>query len=69
MFVFFVVNFMARSFIEERQLETLKRLRIAAISPTGLLLGYRPEAKREDPRHPQSDAGPPVFAAARPAPA
>src|SRR5579872_6062166 len=39
MFVFFIVTFMARSFIEERDLQTLKRLRIAPISRTGLLVG------------------------------
>ncbi|HEY3967319.1 MAG TPA: ABC transporter permease [Planctomycetaceae bacterium] len=39
MFVFFIVNIMARSFIAERDLETLKRLRIAPISRIGLLIG------------------------------
>jgi len=39
MFVFFIVNIMARSFIAERDLETLKRLRIASLSRIGLLLG------------------------------
>jgi ABC-2 type transport system permease protein len=39
MFVFFIVNFMARSFIGERDMGTLNRLRIAPITRTGLLLG------------------------------
>src|SRR5436190_11111874 len=39
MFVFFIVNFMARSFINENDLGTLNRLRIAPITRTGLLLG------------------------------
>lgn len=39
MFVFFIVNIMARSFIAERDLETLKRLRIAPLSGLGLLIG------------------------------
>jgi ABC-2 type transport system permease protein len=39
MFVFFIVNFMARSFIAERDMETLNRLRIAAITRGGLLIG------------------------------
>lgn len=39
MFVFFIVNFMARSFIAERDLETLKRLRVAPIPRLALLLG------------------------------
>lgn len=39
MFVFFLVNIMARSFIHERQLGTLRRLRISPVSPTGLLIG------------------------------
>jgi len=39
MFVFFIVNLMARSFIAERDMETLNRLRIADISAVGLLLG------------------------------
>lgn len=39
MFVFFLVNFMARSFIGEREMGTLDRLRIAPITRTGLLLG------------------------------
>jgi len=39
MFVFFIVNIMARSFIAEHDLGTLNRLRIAAISRTGLLFG------------------------------
>jgi len=39
MFVFFVINLMARSFIAERDMETLNRLRIADISRIGLLFG------------------------------
>lgn len=39
MFVFFIVNFMARSFIGEREMGTLDRLRIAPVSRTGLMLG------------------------------
>ncbi len=39
MFVFFLVNIMSRSFIHERSLGTLRRLRIAPIRPTSLLLG------------------------------
>ncbi|MSR59622.1 MAG: ABC transporter permease [Planctomycetaceae bacterium] len=39
MFVFFLVNFMARSFIGEREMGTLDRLRIAPITRTGLLFG------------------------------
>jgi len=39
MFVFFIVNLMARSFITERDMQTLMRLRIADISRSGLLLG------------------------------
>jgi ABC-2 type transport system permease protein len=39
MFVFFLVNIMARSFIHERQLGTLKRLRIAPLRPSSLLIG------------------------------
>ena len=39
MFVFFLVNIMARSFIHERQLGTLNRLRIAPLSPSSLLIG------------------------------
>jgi ABC-2 type transport system permease protein len=39
MFAFFLVNFMARSFISERDLGTLCRLRIAPVSRAGLLLG------------------------------
>lgn len=39
MFVFFIIIFMARSFIAERDMQTLNRLRIAAISRTGLLIG------------------------------
>ena len=39
MFVFFLVNVMARSFIHERDLGTLRRLVIAPIGPTSLLAG------------------------------
>ena len=39
MFVFFIVNFMARSFIGERDLGTLNRLRLAPVSRTGILIG------------------------------
>jgi ABC-2 type transport system permease protein len=39
MFVFFLVNIMARSFIEERQIGTLRRLRMAPVRPSSLLMG------------------------------
>lgn len=39
MFVFFIVNFMARSFINEREMGTLGRLRLAPVTRSGLLLG------------------------------
>ena len=39
LFVFFLVNIMARSFIHERDLGTLRRLRIAPLSLSGLLTG------------------------------
>ncbi|MGE5194179.1 MAG: ABC transporter permease [Deltaproteobacteria bacterium] len=39
MFVFFIINLMARSFIAERDLQTLSRLRISDISRVGLLFG------------------------------
>jgi ABC-2 type transport system permease protein len=39
MFVFFLVTIMARSFIHERELGTLRRLRIAPIKPASLLAG------------------------------
>jgi ABC-2 type transport system permease protein len=39
MFVFFIVNFMARSFIGERDLGTLNRLRLAPITRPGLMIG------------------------------
>ncbi|MBL8851524.1 MAG: ABC transporter permease [Planctomycetaceae bacterium] len=39
MFVFFLVNIMARSFIAERDLGTLRRLKLAPISPLGILIG------------------------------
>jgi ABC-type transport system involved in multi-copper enzyme maturation permease subunit len=39
LFVFFLINIMARSFIHERSLGTLRRLRIAPIRPISLLAG------------------------------
>lgn len=39
MFVFFLVNIMARSFLQERDLGTLRRLRIAPVSGPGLVAG------------------------------
>ncbi|VAX38397.1 hypothetical protein MNBD_PLANCTO02-887 [hydrothermal vent metagenome] len=39
MFVFFLVNLMARSFISERELGTLKRLRMSPVRPTTILAG------------------------------
>ncbi|MGH7202280.1 MAG: ABC transporter permease [Planctomycetaceae bacterium] len=39
LFVFFLVNIMSRSFIDERQLGTLRRLRIAPVRPVSLLAG------------------------------
>jgi len=39
MFAFFLVNVMARSFIAERELGTLKRLRMAPVTSVDLLLG------------------------------
>jgi ABC-2 type transport system permease protein len=39
MFVFFLINIMARSFIAERELGTLRRLRLAPISPAAVLIG------------------------------
>ncbi len=39
MFVFFLVNIMARSFIHERDLGTLRRLRVSPIRPVSLLFG------------------------------
>ena len=39
MFVFFIVTFMSRSFISERDMGTLSRLKLAPITRTGLLLG------------------------------
>lgn len=39
MFVFFLINIMARSFIAERDIGTLRRLRLAPISPFSLLIG------------------------------
>lgn len=38
-FVFFLVNFMARSVLHEREIGTLRRLRIAPIKPISLLAG------------------------------
>jgi ABC-2 type transport system permease protein len=39
MFVFFLINIMARSFIAERDMGTLRRLRLAPISPVAVLVG------------------------------
>lgn len=39
LFTFFLVNFMASSFISERELGTLRRIQASRISPTQLLLG------------------------------
>jgi len=39
MFVFFIVNFMGRSLVNERDIGTLNRLRIAPVSRTGLMAG------------------------------
>jgi ABC-2 type transport system permease protein len=39
MFVFFIVNFMSRSFIAERDIGTLNRLRIAPVTRSGLMMG------------------------------
>jgi ABC-2 type transport system permease protein len=39
LFMFFLVNIMARSFLSERDLGTLRRLRISPISPVSLLSG------------------------------
>ncbi|MEM7813036.1 MAG: ABC transporter permease [Planctomycetota bacterium] len=39
MFVFFLVNIMARSFLHERELGTFRRLRVAPIPPLSLLIG------------------------------
>jgi len=39
LFVFFLVNIMARSFIAERELGTLRRLKLAPIGPMALLVG------------------------------
>jgi len=39
LFVFFVVNIMGRSFIQERELGTLQRLRTAPVSNTSIMLG------------------------------
>ncbi|HET6424273.1 MAG TPA: ABC transporter permease [Planctomycetaceae bacterium] len=39
MFVFFLINIMARSFIAERDIGTLRRLRLAPIAPVSVLIG------------------------------
>lgn len=39
MFVFFLINIMARSFIAEREMGTLRRLQLAPISPVAVLIG------------------------------
>ncbi len=39
LFVFFLVNIMGRSFLDERDMGTLRRLRISPISPTSILMG------------------------------
>lgn len=39
MFVFFLVNIMARSFLTEREMGTLRRLRIAPVRQSSILLG------------------------------
>ena len=39
MFAFFLINIMARAFISERDLGTLRRLRLSPITPSGLLAG------------------------------
>ena len=39
MFVFFLVNIMGRSFIQERELGTLRRLKMAPIRPVSVLIG------------------------------
>ena len=39
LFVFFLVNIMGRSFINERETGTLRRLRVAPIRPTAILIG------------------------------
>ena len=39
MFTFFLVNVMARSFIAERDIGTLRRLRISPLTPAGLMIG------------------------------
>jgi ABC-2 type transport system permease protein len=39
MFVFFIVTFMARSFIGERELGTLNRLQLAPVSHSGIMIG------------------------------
>jgi ABC-2 type transport system permease protein len=39
LFVFFLVNIMGRSFLDERDLGTLRRLRIAPVTPAAILIG------------------------------
>lgn len=39
LFVFFLVNIMGRSFLDERDLGTLRRLRIAPVAPMSILVG------------------------------
>jgi len=39
LFVFFLVNIMGRSFLDERDMGTLRRLRISPVSPTSILIG------------------------------
>lgn len=39
LFVFFLVNIMGRSFIQERELGTLQRIRIAPVSPLSIMIG------------------------------
>jgi ABC-2 type transport system permease protein len=39
LFVFFLVNIMGRSFLDERDMGTLRRLRIAPVSATAILIG------------------------------
>jgi ABC-type Na+ efflux pump permease subunit len=39
LFVFFLVNIMGRSFLDERDMGTLRRLRLSPISATSILIG------------------------------
>lgn len=39
LFVFFLVNIMGRSFIQERELGTLQRMRVAPVSPISIMAG------------------------------